>query len=285
MELSRRALLGTIGGATIAGVTGVTLYGEVGRETEDRTTALVAGSLLAVANEVPGATVEAHGSAAVRRLILDGHRDPDAVALADPTLFEGISSDATLFATNSLVLAYNPESDVADDIRRDWQAAVQDPDVGVGRTDPDLDPLGYRTVMALELAANRTDIDADRVLANATTVPETDLLNVLEGGELDAAFAYRNMAVQRDLPAVSLPTWMNFSDPEAADQYGQVTYDLGDKTVRGAPIRYGATALTEAGQSWIERLVTGTERLERMGFSVPQSYPDRDRSVATVGGE
>jgi len=284
MELTRRGLLATVGGATVAGVTGLSFSGGTGAD-DERTTALVAGSLLEVANQVPGATVEAHGSAAVRRLILDGHRDPDAVALADPTLFEGISSEATLFATNSLVLAYNPASDAADSIERDWRAAVQQPDVSVGRTDPDLDPLGYRTVMALELAANRPDLDADRVLANTTVVPETELLNVLEGGQLDAAFAYRNMAVQRDLPAASLPTWMNFSDPEAADQYGQVTYDLGDKTVRGAPIRYGATALTEAGQTWIDRLVTGTDRLDRMGFSVPQSYPDRDRSVEGFGGE
>lgn len=279
MELTRRSLLGSVGVAAVASLTGATIYGETVADGEQRPTALVAGSLFEVATQVPGATVEAHGSAAVRRLILDGHREPDAVALADPVLFEGISSTATLFATNSLVLAYNPDSEFAQRLQRDWRSTVQQTAVTVGRTDPDLDPLGYRTVMALELAARRTDLAVDTVLANTTTIPETDLLNVLEGGELDAAFAYRNMAVQRDLPYVELPTWMNFSDPAATDQYRQATYDLGDKTVRGAPICYGATAVTDAGTAWVDRLVTDADRLESMGFTVPQTYPERDRSV------
>jgi molybdate/tungstate transport system substrate-binding protein len=255
------------------------MYGSVTGSADGKPSALVAGSLLSVASAVSGATVEAHGSVAVRQLIRDGARDPDAVALADPRLFEGIAAEVTTFATNALVVAYNAASAQADAIRDDWVGAVQRSAVAVGRTDPAVDPLGYRTVMGLELAARDDLLDADRVLNNARILPETDLANVLERGDLDAAFVYRNMAVERDLPYVSLPDRIDFSSPSAVDSYARASYDLGDRTVRGQPIRYAATALTDAGQSWIDRLTGGQERLRNAGFGVPESYPER----STVG--
>lgn len=288
--VTRRAVLGGIGATSlgIAGVvaasSGVTDSGDTANlgdtaDSDDGTaSALVAGSLLDVADEVPGATVEAHGSAAVRRLILDGMRDPDAVALADPRLFDGLADRASLFATNALVLAYAPESDAASALRRDW-TAIEDPAVTVGRTDPDVDPLGYRTVMALRLAASADDLDAARVRDASHVAPETDLMNVLENGGIDAAFAYRNMAVQRDLPFVSLPDRVDFSNPALGDAYAEATYDLDGRTIHGAPIRYAATALTDAGSEWIDRLVTGRDRLREAGFVVPDSYPRRDVPV------
>ena len=275
MNLTRRNLIAGLGGTAVAGGIGAAVYGEVTDGGDESPSALVAGSLLSVASQVPGATVEAHGSVAVRQLIRDGLRDPDAVALADPRLFEGIALEVTMFATNALVVAYNPESEHADAIRDDWTSAVQRSPVAVGRTDPAVDPLGYRTVMALDLAARDDLLDADRTLDNARILPETDLANVLERGDLDAAFVYRNMAVERDLPHVSLPDRIDFSSPAAADSYARAAYDLDDRTVRGRPIRYAATALTDAGQSWIDRLTGGHERLRTAGFGVPESYPER----------
>ncbi|WP_424019287.1 extracellular solute-binding protein [Halorientalis pallida] len=275
MNLTRRELLVGLGGTAVAGGLGAAVYGGVTSGADDTPSALVAGSLLGVASQVPGATVEAHGSVAVRQLIRDGLRDPDAVALADPRLFEGVAEQVTTFATNALVVAYNPDSTSADAIRDDWASAVQRSGVAVGRTDPAVDPLGYRTVMALELAAREDLLDADRALDNARILPETDLANVLERGDLDAAFVYRNMAVERDLPLVSLPDRIDFSTPASADSYARVSYDLDDRTVRGRPIRYAATALTDAGQPWVDRLTGGHDRLHTAGFGVPESYPDR----------
>lgn len=275
MDLTRRNLLVGLGGTAVAGGLGAAVYGGVTSDANETPSALVAGSLLGVASQVPDATVEAHGSVAVRQFIRNGLRDPDAVALADPRLFEGIAERVTAFATNALVLAYNADSEHADGIRDDWSSAVQRPAVAVGRTDPAVDPLGYRTVMALELAAREGLLDADRTLDNARILPETDLANVLERGGLDAAFVYRNMAVERDLPAVSLPDRIDFSSPAAADSYARASYDLGDRTVRGQPIRYAATALTDAGQPWVDQLTGGHERLRTAGFGVPESYPKR----------
>lgn len=277
MGLSRRSLIRVGGSAVALGALGTYAYGELaGSASPAEVTALVAGSLLRVTRSIPGASIEAHGSAAVRRLVVEGLREPDAVALADPRLFAGISDRATLFATNALVLTYDPESSHAAALRDDWRSGIQADDVRLGRTDPELDPLGYRTVMGLELAAEAYGIDAAAVLADSTIFPETDLMNVVEGGAIDAAFTYRNMAVERDLPFVDLPARIDFSDPDRAETYASVSYELDETTVRGAPIRYGATATSPRGEDWVERLVTAEDRLVASGFVVPAAYPVRD---------
>lgn len=274
MRLTRRSVLGGLGGATVAGAGGTFAYGQLAAAEEGGApTALVAGSLLGAARRLSGAAVEAHGSAAVRRLVLDDLRDPDAVALADPVLFSGISDRATRFATNALVLAYDPRSPHADALAADWAGALAAEVIRLGRTDPRADPLGYRTVMALRLAARDYGIDPTAVLARSRTFRETDLLAVLEGGGVDAAFAYRNMAVARDLPFVALPDRIDFSNPAHADRYATVSYELPGTTVRGAPIEYAATATTARGVPWVRRLVTATDLLADAGFLVPSGYP------------
>ncbi|MFB6302372.1 MAG: substrate-binding domain-containing protein [Haloferacaceae archaeon] len=281
MNATRRAALRAFGGAVAVGAAGSVAYGRATTGSDRDPAAMVAGSLLRVADRLGGATVEAHGSAGVRRLLVEGARDPDTVALADPRLFDGIAARATLFATNALVLAYDPASPAADALRRDWRAALTRDGIAIGRTDPDVDPLGYRTVMALRLAARDGGPDADRVLDRSTAFRETDLLNVLERGGVDAAFAYRNMAVERDLPYVTLPDRIDFSAPALGDVYASVAYELPHTTVRGAPIRYAATPLTPAGRPWVERLVTAGDLLADAGFHVPEAFPRRD---VPVGG-
>ncbi|WP_458187567.1 extracellular solute-binding protein [Haladaptatus sp. NG-WS-4] len=265
--MNRRRFLRYAGGSLAVGGVAAT----VSFAGNDGTSVLVAGSLQRLASDVGDASVEAHGSVAARRLVVSGARDPDAVAFADPTLVAGLAPQATLFATNALVLVYDPESPHARALQRDWRGALRRDRIVVGRTDPDRDPLGYRTVMALELAGERDLLDTMRI------VPETGLLRSLEGGAFDAAFAYRNMAVEHDLPFVDLPDELDFSNPALADRYGSVSVELPERTVRGAPIRYAATAMTDDGGSWVESLVSGRKRLRHAGFSVPREYPKRVR--------
>ncbi|WP_135827021.1 substrate-binding domain-containing protein [Halorussus ruber] len=236
-----------------------------------RATVLVAGSLQQIATKVGAASVEAHGSVACRRLLEDGLRDPDAVALADPRLFSGLTDRVTCFATNALVVALR--EDLADEYD-DWRALVSDSDRTLGRTDPERDPLGYRTVMALRLAdRNGGGIDAEAVLDRTNVFPETGLLRTLEAGGIDAAFAYRNMAVEHDLPSLALPDRIDFSNPEFADDYARASVELNDRTVTGAPIRYAANARTPRGEEWVEKLTGAIETLETRGFGIPDSYP------------
>jgi molybdate/tungstate transport system substrate-binding protein len=251
--------------------------GPTGRE-RGRATVLVAGSLQKLATEVGAASVEAHGSVACRRLLEDGLRDPDAVALADPRLFAGLTDRVTCFATNALVVALS--EDLADEYD-DWRALLSDPDLALGRTDPERDPLGYRTVMALGLAdRDGGSIDAESVLDRTSVFPETGLLRTLEAGGIDAAFAYRNMAVEHDLPHLALPDRIDFSNPELADEYAAASVELNDRTVTGAPIRYAANARTPRGETWVGKLTRATETLETAGFGIPSEYPT-DQSVAS----
>ena len=285
MGRSRRSLLRVAGGTIASGAVGTFLYGQSKRAepTGSEAEALVAGSLLRVARATPGAAIEAHGSAAVRRLVLNDLRRPDVVALADPRLFEGITERATLFATNALVLAYDRESAYAGAIERDWKRAIESEGIAIGRTDPELDPLGYRTVMGLRLAERTTEIDAQRVLEESQILPETELLSVLEGGSLDAAFTYRSMAVERGLAYRPLPARIDFSDPARAEEYASAAYDLEGRSIPGAPIRYGIAAITEDGRAWADRLVAAGKTLRKSGFTVPPEYPVRDTDLDATG--
>ncbi|WP_255198341.1 extracellular solute-binding protein [Halorarius litoreus] len=279
MESTRRHVLRAGVGATLGvgatGLLGSQLWHTLTSPARTSTpSALVAGSLLSLADDTPGASIEAHGSLAVRRLVQDGARDPDVVALADPALFDGLADELTLFATNALTLAYDPESTYADALQDDWATGLQQDGIRLGRTDPEADPLGYRTVLALDLAVQNGLLDrADPVLANSTVLPEVQLMRVLERGGVDAAFVYRSMAIEHDLPTVELPPIIDFSDPTLAETYASVTLELETQTIRGAPIRYAAAPLTRRGRSWFETLVETDSRLRDHGFGVPTEYP------------
>ena len=273
MSSRREVLRRGAGLVAVGSVAGVGALADGADDAESTADALVAGSLQGVAGEVGQASVEAHGSVACRRLLADGVREPDAVALADPRLFAGLAERATCFATNALVVAVAPDSPAAEyatDGDDDWRALLADAELALGRTDPERDPLGYRTVMALRLAA---DVDAEAVLDRTNVLPETGLLRTLEAGGIDAAFAYRNMAVEHDLPHVDLPDAVDFSNPDLADEYAEASVELADRTVTGAPIRYAARARTDRGRDWVRALTSARGTLTDAGFGVPESYP------------
>ncbi|WP_135853603.1 extracellular solute-binding protein [Halorussus salinus] len=269
--MRRRTLL-LAGGALASGAVGVRVTGSRSDDEETPATALVAGSLQTVAGEVGGATPEAHGSLAAAELVRSGARDPDALALAEPRLVADLAGWHAVFATNALTVVYDPDSEFAPAIREDWRTALAREEVGVGRTDPARDPLGYRTLLALDLAG-REGAPADAIRANADVFPETQLLRTLEAGGVDAAFAYRNMAVAHDLPRVDLPAELDLSDPRLADRYRRAAVTVGGETIRGEPIRYGAAFLTDRGEEFYRNLVGDAERLREYGFGVPDEFP------------
>ncbi|EMA06296.1 extracellular solute-binding protein [Haloferax denitrificans] len=285
---SRRAFLAGVGGVAATGLAATA--GCLGRAGSTPTVSiLAAGSLqraLTTEFEAPEGTrveVEAHGSARVARMVADGQRDPDIVALADPTLFDAPLSVPwyATFANNALVIAYNPQTDGGTRVAEaaSWPDALLDDAVSLGRTDPDLDPLGYRTLFALSLAADHYDRPAlaDDLLRRDQIYPETQLLAQFDAGGVDAAFVYRSMAVERDYPYLELPAAINLSDPEHASAYETASYTLPDGvTVRGGPIRYAATRRTDtaAAKSVFEALVgTAGDLLEPSGFTVRESHP------------
>lgn len=227
---------------------------------------------------------EARGSAEAARLIAEGQKDPDIVSVADIALFDSPLDPPWYaeFATNSLVIAYDPHSaggrTVANAGTDGWYDALLGGDVALGRTDPALDPLGYRTLFLLDLASRYYDVSnlRDRILSRKQIYPETQLISRFETGAIDAAVVYRNMAVERNYEYVGLPSQIDLSDPShVEDWYATVSYTLpGGKTVRGDLISYGSTIRREREVvlDVFDAHTTGTY-LREFGFVVPDDYP------------
>jgi len=284
--VDRRSLLSTIG-VGMAGLAGCA--GASGSDPEG-VSLLAAGSLHnALENGFQpdaGATVEveARGSAAAARLVAEGQRDPDILSLADTALFEAPLDSPWLaeFATNSLVVAYNPDTEggqqIADAGTDGWYRPLIDGEVTLGRTDPALDPLGYRTLFMFELATDHYDTDTDlreTIPSQEQLYPETQLVSQFETGSIDAAVTYRNMVVDRDYEYLELPAEIDLSDPTLADRYARTSYELPSGTVvSGGPISYGSTIRHQSPtvREAFEAHVTG-DYLSEFGFIIPDDYP------------
>lgn len=232
---------------------------------------------------------EFHGSAAVVRFVREGVKRPDVVVSADAGLLrrylrpDFADWDVTV-ASNALCLTAAPASAVADRLRAGdpWYDVLADAEGPVARSDPDVDPLGYRTVQAFDLAADYYDEPwIPETLRRETVVDpqEAHLLAGVETGERVAALCYRNMAVERDLPVFELPPELNFADPARAEQYARASYTLPDGTeVRGSPVVYAATVLSEAaapdaGREFVRFLLDSADLLRSHGLSIPESVP------------
>jgi len=296
---SRRAFLRTAGAVGTVGLAGC-----VGRGTDAddggrsvTVTILAAGSLqhaletgLAPALDVP-IRVEAHGSATVARMVAEGQRDPDIVTVADTALFEAPLSPPwyATFTSNAVVLAYNPDTEggrrVAEAGTERWYEPLLDDAVRLGRTDPDQDPLGYRTLFTLELAARYYD-DApalhESIPARRQIYPETALISEFETGSIDAAFAYRNMAVERGYDYVALPERIDLSSPDYVDDwYGTVSYTLpSGQEIQGDLIGYGSTIRkqSDAARSVFAAHTTG-DYLDDSGFLRREGFPRYEGDV------
>lgn len=111
------------------------------------------------------------------------------------------------FASSPLVLAYNPHSRFAADLRtKPWYQVVTEPGFLLGRTDPATDPKGQLTVKALTDAAGTEHAPALRSIISDTSsvFPEATLVGRLQSGNLDAGFFYSVEATSAKLPAVPL---------------------------------------------------------------------------------
>lgn len=202
--------------------------------------------------------LEAAGSRACARKITDLGRKCDVMASADYTVIDELLIPAHAswnirFAANEMAIVYRGSSRVADAIGPDnWHEILLRDDVAYGRSDPDADPCGYRTVLTMKLAEGCYGVEglAEWLLEKDTRYirpKETDLLALLEAGAVDYIFLYRSVAEQHGLEYLLLPDEINLKNPELADHYAAVSVDVSGKepgtviTKRGAPMVYGVT--------------------------------------------
>ncbi len=115
-------------------------------------------------------------------------------------------------ATSPLVIAYNPDSKFANDLRtKPWYQVLEEPGIRIGRTDPKLDPKGSLTLtMFREAETYYKQPDLMRRILGAPenpaqVLPEETLVGRLQSGQLDVGFFYSTETAAAKIPAITLP--------------------------------------------------------------------------------
>ena len=207
---------------------------------------------------------EAAGSRDCARKICSLKRECDVMASADYSVVDTLlvpefASYNIRFATNEMVLVYNPKSKRTTGITaKNWPKILQQPGVLLGRADPNRDPCGYRTEMVLQLAEKhygRADLFQTLTAKSRDKhirPKETDLLALLEAGEIDALFIYRSVAEQHKLTFLTLPDEVNLKSAALKALYKTATVKVTGKklgeflTKTGSPMVYSVTIPTSA---------------------------------------
>lgn len=202
---------------------------------------------------------EAAGSRDTARKVSDLGRSCDVLGSADYKVVENLlmpdHADFNIrFVANEMCIAHTQHSRATDEINADnWHEVLLRDDVTFGRADPNRDPCGYRTVMVFQLAERhcRATGLAERLGSKHggrfIRPKETDLLALLETGEIDYLFIYKSVATQHGLHTIALPREINLGDPSLAEVYGESRVQVTGKkpgeliTRVGEPIVYSVT--------------------------------------------
>lgn len=202
--------------------------------------------------------LEAAGSVESARKIVELNRQCDLFFSSDLEVIKRLLipkyADSLIpFATNTMVIAYTPESKFASTVDSiNWPSILLHPEVSYGRSNPNSDPCGYRTVFVFQLAEKyfgRIGL-ADSLLAKKNQFmrpKEIDLLALLETSTIDYLFIYESVAKQYGLPYISLPDSINLGSPSLAKYYQFAQLFIRGKSpgdsilVVGEPIAYAFT--------------------------------------------
>jgi molybdate/tungstate transport system substrate-binding protein len=253
---------------------------------------------------------ENSGSVEAARKLTELGKIPDVLAVADynviPALLVPAHADwYVTFARNAMVLAYSPDAPGSREITgENWWRVLLRPGVRTGRSDPALDPNGYRVLMVAQLAERhyREPVLAARLLAamppRYMRPKEADLTALLEAGELDYIWTYRSIAETSRLRYLTLPREINLSDPGLAESYGTVSVRVpgarrataDSVEFRAEPILYALTMPKAAphratAAAFVKFVLStdGTAILRRSGFLItPPRVEGRGKPPAGI---
>ncbi len=207
---------------------------------------------------------EGAGSRTTARKVSELGREADLVMSADYTVIDSFlipdfAEWNIRFARNTMGIAYLDNALYADEINSEnWYKILLREGVIYGHSEPNADPCGYRTLMVWQLAEEFYGVPGLYEKLDAGCPPEnvrpkeTDLIALLESGDMDYLFIYRSIATQHDLNFIELPEEINLSLVEQADFYAQAQVELNGSepgetiTKGGKPIVYGVTIPTNA---------------------------------------
>ncbi|MBE0661669.1 MAG: extracellular solute-binding protein [Bacteroidales bacterium] len=206
---------------------------------------------------------ESSGSVAAARKITDLNRICDIYATADYKVIEELlypdhADWYIAFARNELSVVFTDKSKYAAEITTgNWHEILQRPGVRFGRSDPNADPCGYRTLLMWQLAQNFYNLHKfyDQMLGKDTRFirpKEVDLLALLETYTIDYVFLYRSVAEQHGLNYLILPDSINLGNPEFHEHYRTASVEVqgtapGEKIkFYGEPMVYAVTIPSKA---------------------------------------
>jgi molybdate/tungstate transport system substrate-binding protein len=159
------------------------------------------------------------------------------------------------YAGTKMVLAYNPNSKYASEFKAYADGSkplsglftlLQTAGLKLGRTDPNTDPQGRNFIYMLELAQNYYHLPSDTVskilgttdfgsASSSQIYAESALDSTLQSGQLDAASAYINQAVQLHMAYIPLPDPINLGNAAYAAQYKTASVTIKTGTKHGSP--------------------------------------------------
>ncbi len=225
--------------------------------------------------ENPGVEIltEAWGSKAGARRVIDINTPADVFMSADYMVIENMlipdhAGWYIPFASNELAIVYTPRSRFADEIgANNWMEILMRDDVKYGRSNPDMDPCGVRSVFTIKLAEEKygkegfaedlLNKDRDNIRSK-----ETDLIALLESNHIDYIFLYKSVALQHGLEYLVLPDSLSLGNFALNDWYGKVSMEtLGTQpgetiTEYGEAMVYGLTIpFKSANKELAERFI------------------------------
>lgn len=211
-----------------------------------------------------GATYQgkAAGSLAIVNQIKAKIVTPDVVELADPTVNAALMGDANgnivswyfTFAHSELVIGFDPSSRFAPAFRAvqhhklPFYRALDQNGLRFGRTDPNLDPKGYRAIFMAGLAQQVYHLKGfkNRLLGSDNNpdqvFPEEGLVARLLTGQVNAGVFYLSEVRDLGIPYISLPAKINLGNAKYSKLYATQHFTSAQKaTFTGAPIQLTIT--------------------------------------------
>jgi molybdate/tungstate transport system substrate-binding protein len=204
-------------------------------------------------------------SVALASGILDGSLEGDVYISADARTNallstsggSGVVSWFLVFARNAIVLAYSSSGPFVSTFERvkrgemPWHEVMCMRGINVARNDPNLDPLGYYTVLVCDLAEDHYRVPGLRrkVLGDDMNPDQVGRLSLtgLVDGSIDAMFLYRSAAIGKPFGMLDLPDAINLGDAALASTYSRVQFQTRDgHDFRGTPISFSTTVLASA---------------------------------------
>jgi len=205
---------------------------------------------------------EASGSREAAFKVAHLDRECDLVFSADYKVIEEIlmpqyTNFYFIFARNEMVIAFSEWSKYVSEINEEnWYKILTREDVRIGRSDENLDPCGYRSLMVWQLAE---DFYNEKGLIEGFNKncpkenirpKETELVAQIESLDLDYIFQYLSIAVQHRLQYIQLPKEINLGYFDYKDNYKKAKVKVkgtkGESIIEGSPIQYAVTVLQNA---------------------------------------